>query len=298
MALSDNSLGRSLSDVFAKTVRREQPKGYLEIDLGMIVPPTANPRTEFDAQALEELAASLRLHGMLQPIVVMKREVGYEVLSGERRYRAAKLAGLVKVPVVVREENDPQHQAELRLIENIQRENLNAIELAKAYRSLIETHGLTHEGLADRLNKERSGITNNLRLLGLPDELQELVATGALAMGHARALVTVADREWQRALAQRVIDEGLSVREVERLSKGGPVVVPLGDPIREAKPPHLRELETNLFHLFGTRVTVKERGGKGSMTLHFESKDHFQRVVAIMDRIVKQANTSGPGTAG
>ncbi len=296
MALSDNSLGRSLSDVFAKTVRREQPKGYLEIDLGMIVPPSSNPRTDFDSHALEELAASLRLHGMLQPIVVMKREVGYEVLSGERRYRAAKLAGMITVPVVVREENDPQHQAELRLIENIQRENLNAIELAKAYQALIETHGLTHEGLADRLNKERSGITNNLRLLGLPDELQVLVSTGALAMGHARALVAVADRDWQRALAQRVIDEGLSVREVERLSKAGPALSPISDPAREVKPPHLRELETNLFHLFGTRVTVKERSGKGSMTLHFESKDHFQRVVAIMDRIVKQANTSGPAS--
>ena len=294
MALSDNSLGRSLSDVFAKTVRREQPKGYLEIDLGLIVPPTANPRTDFDAQALGELAASLRTHGMLQPIVVMKREVGYEVLSGERRYRAAKLAGLAKVPVVVREENDPQHQAELRLIENIQRENLNAIELAKAYQALIETHGLTHDGLADRLNKERSTISNHLRLLGLPDEVQQLVSTGSLSMGHARALAGIADVAWQRALAQRAIDEGLSVRVVEQLAKGGPVTATPIDTARTAKPPHLRELETNLFHLFGTRVTVKERSGRGSMSLHFDSKDHFQRVVAIMDRIVKQANASGP----
>ncbi len=296
MALSDNSLGRSLSDVFAKTVRREQPKGYLEIDLGLIVPPTSNPRTDFDTQALEELAASLRLHGMLQPIVVMKREVGYEVLSGERRYRAAKLAGLAKVPVVVREENDPQHQAELRLIENIQRENLNAMELARAYQALIETHGLTHDALADRVNKERSSISNNLRLLSLPAEVQALVSNGSLSMGHARALVAVSDVEWQRALAQRVIDEGLSVREVERLAKLGPSSAPAIDPTRAVKPPHLRELETNLFHLFGTRVTVKEKSGKGSMTLHFDSKDHFQRVVAIMDRIVKQANASGPNT--
>jgi ParB family transcriptional regulator, chromosome partitioning protein len=294
MALSDNSLGRSLSDVFAKTVRREQPKGYLEIDLGLIVPPTANPRTEFDQHALEELAASLRTHGMLQPIVVMKREVGYEVLSGERRYRAAKLAGLTKVPVVVREENDPQHQAELRLIENIQRENLNAIELAKAYQALIDTHGLTHDALADRVNKERSSISNHLRLLGLPEELQGLVSTGALSMGHARALAGITDTVWQRTLARRVIDEDLSVREVERLAKGGPVTATPMDTARSTKPPHLRELETNLFHLFGTRVTVKEKGGKGSMTLHFDSKDHFQRVVAIMDRIVKQANASGP----
>jgi ParB family chromosome partitioning protein len=115
-------------------------------------------------------------------------------------------------------------------------------------------------------------------------------------MGHARALVSITDSAWQRGLAQRVIDEGLSVRDVERLAKGGPVTSTTVEAIRPTKPPHLRELETNLFHLFGTRVTVKERGGKGSMTLHFESKDHFQRVVAIMDRIVKQSNTSGPNT--
>lgn len=290
MGLSDNSLGRSLSDVFAKTVRREPPKGYMEIDLGLITPPSANPRSDFDPQALEELAASLRLHGMLQPIVVLKREVGYEVLSGERRYRAAKLAGLVKVPVVVREETNPQHVAELRLIENIQRENLNAIELAKAYQSLIEIHGLTHEGLAERLNKERSGITNNLRLLGLPEEIQRLVVEGALSMGHARALVAIADAAWQLSLARRIAAEGLSVRDAERLAKASPVTAPTAPGEGVVKPPHIKELETNLYHLFGTKVTVKEKGGKGAMTLHFDSKEHFQRVVALMDRIIKQAN--------
>jgi len=293
MGLSDNSLGRSLSDVFAKTVRRELPKGYMEIDLGLITPPSANPRTDFDSQALEELAASLRLHGMLQPIVVLKREVGYEVLSGERRYRAAKLAGLAKVPVVVREVTNPQHVAELRLIENIQRENLNAIELAKAYQSLIEIHGLTHEGLAERLNKERSGITNNLRLLGLPEEIQRLVVEGALSMGHARALVAITDVPWQLSLARRIAADGLSVRDAERLAKGGPVTAPTAPGEGVAKAPHIKELETNLYHLFGTKVTVKEKGGKGAMTLHFDSKEHFQRVVALMDRIIKQANHGG-----
>src|SRR5580698_9254168 len=125
MALSDNSLGRSLSEVFAKTVRREPVKGYLEVDITLVAPPSLNPRQDFDAQALQELAASVRQHGILQPIVVIKRDAGYEVLSGERRLRAAKLAGLIKIPVVVRDETNPQHLAELRLIENIQRENLN-----------------------------------------------------------------------------------------------------------------------------------------------------------------------------
>ncbi len=293
MSLNDNSLGRSLSDVFAKTVRRDPPKGYLEVDIGLVAPPRANPRQDFDDQALDELAASLLQHGMLQPIVVLKREIGYEVLSGERRLRAAKKAGLAKVPVVVREENDAQHQAELRLIENIQRENLNAIELAEAYQALIEQHGLTHEALADRLNKERSSISNALRLLALPEELRVLVRSQALSLGHAKVLVGMTDRAWQLTVARRIRDEELSVRATERLAKeGAPVSADVAS-TTVGKPPHLRELETNLFHLFGTRVSVKEKGGKGAMTLHFDSKDHFQRVVAIMDRIIKQANAGG-----
>lgn len=287
MALSDNSLGRSLSEVFAKTVRREPVKGYLEVDITLIAPPALNPRQDFDAQALQELAASVRQHGILQPIVVIKRESGYEVLSGERRLRAAKLAGLTKIPVVVRDETNPQHLAELRLIENIQRENLNPIELAQAYQALIDQHQLTHEALADRLNKERSSISNSIRLLTLPVELQSFIASGTLSAGHAKVLAGIATATWQIAVAQQIIDQGLSVRAVERLAKEGP---PTAGARTAGKSAHVKELETNLFHLFGTRVSVKERRGKGSLTLHFDSHDHFQRVVAIMDRIVKQAN--------
>jgi ParB family chromosome partitioning protein len=288
MALSDNSLGRSLSEVFAKTVRREPVKGYLEVDITLIAPPGDNPRQEFDAQALGELTASVRQHGILQPIVVMKREIGYEVLSGERRLRAAKVAGLTKVPVVVRDDTNPQHVAELRLIENIQRENLNPIDLAQAYQSLIDHHALTHDALADRLNKERSSISNSLRLLSLPPELQNQISTGRLTTGHAKILAGITDGAWQRALAQQVLEQELSVRALDDLVKGGPS--PAADRQPVVKPAHVKELESNLFHLFGTRVSVKERGGKGSVTLHFDSHDHFQRVVAIMDRIVKQAN--------
>ena len=290
MALSDNSLGRSLSDVFEKNVRREPAKGYLEVDLTLVAPPAVNPRQEFDQQALIELAASVRQHGILQPIVVMKREVGYEVLSGERRLRAAKLAGLTKIPVVVRDDSNPQHLAELRLIENIQRENLNPIELAQAYQALIDQHQLTHDALSERLNKERSSISNSLRLLTLPDELQQLVASRQLTVGHAKILAGCSDPGWQRELARQILDQGLSVRDLERLVTRGPPNAK--DPRPEAKTAHIRELETNLYHLFGTRVSLKDRGGAGSVTLHFDSHDHFQRVVAIMDRIIKQANAS------
>lgn len=291
MSLGDNSLGRTLNDVFAKTVRRDPPRGYLEVELGLILPPGRNPRTDFDQQALEELAASIRQHGVLQPIVVLKKDVGYEIISGERRWRAAKLAGLAKVPVVVRDEQDPRHLAELRLIENIQRENLNPIELARAYQALLDEHGLTHEALAERLNKERSSITNNLRLLALPEALQRLVAEGGLSTGHAKVLLGVGDAGWQGILAQRVVAEQLSVRELERLAKAQKSS---GGASGKGKPPHLRELEDNLTRLFNTRVGVTERDGKGAITLHFADRDHFQRIVAIMDRFVKQSTGKGP----
>jgi ParB family chromosome partitioning protein len=289
MGLSDSGLGRSVSDVLAKTIRRapENTKGYLEVDLGLITPSKTNPRTEFDQAALDELAASIRLHGVLQPIVVLKRDVGYEIISGERRFRAARQAGLTKIPVVVREESNPQHLAELRLVENIQRENLNPIELATAYQALLEQHALTHEDLAARVNKDRSSITNTLRLLGLSNPLREAVSRGELSLGHAKALLSCAEPGWQRTLADRVIAEGLSVRETEHLAKAGPPKASAAG--TAAKPAHLRELETNLYHLFGARVEVQERGQKGRMTVHFDGKDQFQRVIAIMERFLKQS---------
>ncbi len=291
MSLADNSLGRSLQDVFARTPRREGGKGYLEVELGLITAPKANPRTDFDEAALRELADSIKQHGLLQPIVVLRREVGFEILSGERRWRAAKLAGLDRVPVVVRDETDPQHQAELRLIENIQREQLNALELARAYQALIDSHGLTHDALATRLNKERATISNALRLLGLPDEVQRLVASGELGAGHARALLAVADRGRQVELARVVVSQGLSVREVERLVR---LPAP-GTAVKPGKAPHLKELEENLQHLFGSKVGIVEKNGKGAITVRFESKDHYLRVVTLLERFIRQANLDKAG---
>lgn len=291
MTLADNTLGRSLQEVFARTPRREGGKGYLEVEIGLLTPPRNNPRTDFDEAALRELADSLKQHGMLQPIVALRREVGFEILSGERRWRAARLAGMAKVPVVVREESDPQHQAELRLIENIQRADLNAMELARAYQALIDEHGLTHEALAARLNKERATISNALRLLSLPDEAQRLVAAGELSAGHARALLAVGDRARLVELARHAIAHGLSVREVERLVKQpAPGTAPA-----PGKPPHVRELETNLQHLFGSTVSIRERGGKGAITVHFDSKDHYLRVVTLLERFIRQANLDKAG---
>jgi ParB family chromosome partitioning protein len=296
MALSDNSLGRGISDVLAKTVRREPPKGYLEVDIGLVIPPKENPRQSFDQAAIDELASSVALHGIMQPIVVFRRDIGYEIVSGERRYRAAKQAGLTKIPVVVREEESPQHLAELRLIENIQREDLNPLDLAQAYQTLLTQHGLTHDDLATRLGKNRSGITNTLRILTLPETLRPHLQSGAISLGHAKALLGATDSAWQLRLAQRVVDEGLSVRETERLAKEGPTtpVIPGAAVTRGELPPHIRELEHNLKLLLGTTVKVKEKtGGKGTMTVHFHSRDHFQRMISLMAKIMDQGPRNG-----
>lgn len=292
--MTDNSLGRSLQEVFARTPRREGGKGYLEVDVGLITPSKSNPRTDFDDASLAELAASLRQHGMLQPIVVLRREVGYEILSGERRWRAAKIAGLARVPVVVRDESDPRHQAELRLIENIQREQLNPLELARAYQGLIGEHGLTHEELAGRLNKERATISNALRLLALPEEVQRLVAAGELSAGHARALAGIEDRTRQVDLARHAIAHGLSVREVERLVRQTAPAAPAPPAANTA---NLRELEANLQHLFGAPVRIREKNGRGAITVRFDSKDHYLRVVTLLERFIRQANLDRAGIA-
>jgi ParB family chromosome partitioning protein len=288
MALSDHGLGKSLSEVFARTPRKEGGRGFLDVDINLLVPPPSNPRVVFDPAALTELAESIKQHGILQPLVVIKRDAGYEIVAGERRYRAAKQAGLTKVPVVVREGDDAKHLAELRLIENIQREDLNPVELATAYQALLTDYGLTQEQLAERVGKERSSVANCLRLLALPPAIQQEVSSGALSAGHAKALLAAADPAWQLQLARRTIEEGLSVREVERLAKQGP-----GSPVPKGagKAPHIKELEANLFRLFGSKVKIKERNGKGALTIAFVGKEQFQRVVTVLDRIMKQSNS-------
>jgi len=287
MAFADHGLGKSLTEVFAKTPRRDAGKGFLEVDLGLLLPPSHNPRTVFDDGALEELASSIRQHGILQPIVVTKREAGYEIISGERRFRAAKRAGLTKVPVVIREGGDDAREvAELRLIENIQRENLNPIELGRAYQALIHDHGLTQEQVAEQVGKERSSVANSLRLLALPEALQHEVSSGALTQGHAKALLACLDDAWRLRLGRQIIEEGLSVRDTERLAKRGPGQAPPEGP---GKPAHIRELEANLLRLFGTKVKIKEKGGKGTLSIQFVGKEQFQRVVTLLDRAFKQA---------
>ena len=295
MAFDASGLGKSLDNVFARTARRDHNagRGVQEIDINLIMPAINNPRKAFDEKSLQELSQSIKLHGMLQPIVVIKKDGGYEIIAGERRYRASRLAGLERVPVVLRSDQaDEQVIAELRIIENIQREDLNPIDLALAYKELIDEHQLTQDQLCERIGKERSSIANSLRLLTLPDALQQRVAGGSLSMGQAKVLMSVKDAVAQLRLADEAVNQDLTVRALESRIKEYAAANPDAQQQKskkKSKPSHIKELEGNLYRLFGAPVSIKERGGKGSLTVHFESKGDFKRVVDTLDKVLKES---------
>ncbi len=298
MAMHDNSLGKTMAKVFAKTQRKDgsQSTGYLDIDINLLMPSRHNPRTHFDPEHIEELARSIQKHGILQPIVVLRRGGGYEIISGERRYRAAQTVGLSTVPVVIHDDVNEEELSALRLIENIQREDLNAIELAIGYQNLIKEHGLTQEQIAEHVGKDRSSIANSLRLLTLPKPIQAMVADNSLSAGHARALIPMTDQDRQRGLAHRIINDGLSVRETERLIRSALATgsTKPDSPARNDTPAHIKELEGNLYRLFGAPVQIRERAGKGSLTIRFASKGAFKHIVDILDAAFRQSREAPP----
>jgi ParB family chromosome partitioning protein len=256
---------------------------FRELEVGSIVPNPRQPRTHFDEEALEELAASLREVGLLQPVVV--REVGpeqYELVMGERRWRASQLAELTRIPAIVRETAD---DAMLRdaLLENLHRQQLNPLEEAAAYEQLLKDFGATHEELAGRLGRSRSHVTNTIRLLGLSPAVQRRVAAGVLSAGHARALLSLRDPEAQDRLATRIVAENLSVRAVEEI-----VALDEDTPRKRAPrgprstPPTLSRLADQLSDRFETRVKVDMGRSKGKITVEFGSMEDLERIVAVM----------------
>ena len=243
------------------------------------------PRTDFDEQALQELADSIKLQGLIQPITVRRLSVGkYQLISGERRLRASKLAGLTTVPAYVRTAND-QQMLEMALIENIQRENLNAIEVALSFQRMIEECNLKQEELGDRVSKNRSTVTNYLRLLKLPPVIQASIRDGAISMGHAKALITIEDSDKQLFLHKQIIDEGLSVRKVEELArliqkptvkKTGPKSTPLSFQVQK--------IQDDLASKFSTNVKLKiGKEGKGAIEIPFLSEDDLNRILEMLD---------------
>ena len=258
---------------------------FEEVRVGAITPNPRQPRQTFDDDALDELAASIREVGLLQPVVVRRAGPGrYELIMGERRWRATQRAGLRDIPAIVRDTDDDEMLREA-LIENLHREQLNPLEEAAAYQQLLEDFGATHDGLAKKIGRSRPHITNTLRLMNLPPAVQRRVAAGVLSAGHARALLSVSDPERQEQLAYRVVAEGLSVRALEELitlGEGGGTEQPKA---ARKKPvaPALNELAGRLSDVFETKVKVDLGKRKGKIVLEFASLDDLERIVKVMD---------------
>jgi len=273
------TLGRGL-DALIPTEKERY--GYLLANIGEIRPNAFQPRKDFDEESIEELAQSIKENGIIQPLVVRKSEGNYEIIAGERRWRAAQRVGLTKVPVIIKDVSDRQ-ALELALVENLQREDLNPIEEAAAYEQLIEDFGLTHEEISTRIGKERSTITNQLRLLKLPDEIKEAIIAGEITAGHARAILGLSSLAKAREILEAIRNEKLSVRKTEKL-----VQKLSGQKEKTAKlgsgDVHINHIADELKKTLGTHVKIVDKKGKGKIVIEYYSKMELERLIEILTK--------------
>ncbi len=275
----------SLESNVGFTEKSNEANGLTYLKITSIEPNRSQPRQYFDEDALQELADSIKQYGVLQPIVVIKKENYYEIIAGERRWRASKIAGLKEVPVIVKEYSDAE-VLEVSLIENIQRENLNAIEEAIAYKRLFTEFMLKQDEIADKVSKSRSAIANTMRLLNLDGRVQQMIIDEMITNGHARALLTIENSQMQFEIAQKIFDEKLSVRETEKLIKN------IGKPQKKKKEnlniyePILKELEKTIEEKLGTKVTInKKSDSKGTIEIDYYSNDELDRISDILRNV-------------
>jgi len=273
------ALGRGLSALIPESPAPASPERALDVDTDLLRPNRFQPRTEMNDERIDELARSIKAQGIIQPIVVRRADGGYEIVAGERRWRAAQRAGLLKVPVVVRDIPEDRLLA-VALIENIQRQDLNPIEEAHAYRRLADEFNLTQEQIADAVGKDRSSIANTVRLLRLPQEVRGNVASGALSMGHARALLGISDEQALLSLARAVAERNLSVRDTEALIRKAQAPVPSREPAPTDV--HTRAAEEKLRLALGTRVKIARRGKGGRVEIEFSNEDELQRIYELL----------------
>jgi len=292
MATRKGGLGRGLDALIPTSVIPQDittPSGVVvadrnEIDINLISPNPKQPRTVFDEEQLAELALSIKEVGLLQPPVV--RSIGngkYQLIMGERRYRASKLAGLKSIPVIIRQTPDDQLLREA-LVENIHRSQLNPLEEGAAYQQLLNDFGYTHDELADRLGKSRPAITNTMRLLNLPASVQRRVAAGVLSAGHARALLSLTDEKEIEALANRIVAEGLTVRTVEEIVSTGAAKLK-GGSVKRGKilAPRLKEISDQLSDTLDTRVNVELGKQKGKIVIEFATMEDLERITKLIN---------------
>lgn len=284
--MNRKALGRGLSALLGEETAKSPDEALLEIDLDLIKPNAEQPRTRFTESNLEELSQSIKANGVVQPIIVRRKGTEYEIVAGERRWRASQRAGLQKIPAIIKEVSD-EKLLELALIENIQRQELNAIEEARAYRKLIDSIGLTQEMVAGRVGKDRSFIANYLRLLKLPDDIQNLVSNEQISVGHARALLTIDSAEIQRKIAKNIIEMSLSVRETEksvkRIAKKGEEVVE-NKVVKPTLDANMKAAETKLRRKYGTQIKIMPdgRGTGGKIEFEYYSDADLDRIYQLM----------------
>lgn len=297
MAVKRNGLGKGLDSLIpnksskpspekensnSKKVEKNTSTGEILVKINKVEPNREQPRKDFDEDALMELADSIKQFGILQPLIVQKKKDYYEIIAGERRWRAAKLAGVKEVPIIVKEYTN-QEIVEISLIENIQRENLNPIEEAMAYKRLLEEFNLKQDEVAERVSKSRTAVTNSMRLLKLSDRVQQMIIDDMISTGHARALLAIDDEEQQYMLANKIFDEKLSVRETEKLVKS------LKNPKKEVKKPkqeHMfvyNNLEEHMKNIIGTKVSVSPKAnGKGKIEIEYYSEEELERIYDLI----------------
>lgn len=296
MAVKRNGLGKGLDSLIpnksVKTPGNEVKKpdikdessksGEIMVKINEVEPNRDQPRKEFDEDSLVELADSIKQFGILQPLLVQKKKDYYEIIAGERRWRAAKIAGIKEVPVIIKEYTN-QEIVEISLIENIQRENLNPIEEAMAYKRLLEEFNLKQDEVAERVSKSRTAVTNSMRLLKLSDRVQQMIIDDMISTGHARALLAIDDEEQQYMLANKIFDEKLSVRETEKLVKD------LKNPKKEIKKKKIEHtfvyenLEEHMKNIIGTKVSVNPKAnGKGKIEIEYYSEEELERIYDLI----------------
>jgi len=279
-------LGKGLSALISEELMvddNKTNKEYIEIiDINLIIPNKSQPRLQFEEEALSELADSIKTHGLIQPILVRKAKDKYELIAGERRWRASKIAGLKEIPCILKEINQ-EVSAKYALIENIQREDLNPIEEATAYRKLMEDYNLTQEEMANQVGKSRSYVANTLRLLNLHENIIDYISKGELTAGHGKALLSIKDKEQQLKSAEQMIKSNLSVREAEIIANKNTMTVnkPKNKKTKES---YILEVEENLMRILGTKVSLVNLDKKGKIEIEYYGYEDLERIIDILKR--------------
>ena len=285
------ALGRGLDALLGDSALHTQEGGSVTLPISQVEPGLNQPRKHFDQEALSELAASIQQHGVLQPLTVRRLASGqYQIIAGERRWRAAKLAGLTNVPAIIIEADD-RKVMELGLIENLQREDLNPMEEAAGYRTLIQEYGLTQEEAARRVSKSRPALANAMRLLSLPNEIQWLIEQGSLSAGHGRALLALPTAEAQIAFAEEIMGKGFSVRETEDRIRSSLQIAEDAQPTADASSPlhlQLKEAARTLTANLGRRVTISQGKRKGRLALEYYDQEDLERLMQALTSLASE----------